>query len=178
MARRVYFAFHYERDIFRVNVVRQSNVVLGAADAGFADKSEYEQVKRKDPQEIARRLREKMKGTSVTAVLIGRETWQREWVAWEIEQSVANKNGLLGVFIHHVSSLGKVEPIAPPPRLPSVPRGVPFPILYWNPRDLGEFSAQVEAAGQRSDRLRAAERAAFQTMLAAKLGKPKNWWDT
>ncbi|ACL64476.1 Domain of unknown function DUF1863 [Anaeromyxobacter dehalogenans 2CP-1] len=178
MARRVYFAFHYERDIFRVNVVRNSNVVLGTTDAGFFDKSEYEEVKRKNPQEIARRLLDKMKGTSVTVVLIGRETWQRSWVAWEIEQSIANKNGLLGVYIHHVSSLGQADPSTPTPPVPAVPRGVLFPIIYWNSRDLSQFAREVEAAGQRSDSLRAAERAAFQLMLAAKLGKKKEWWET
>lgn len=175
MARRVYFAFHFERDIFRVNVVRMSNVVLGTEDAGFFDKSEYEEFKRKNPEEIARRLREKMKGTSVTAVLIGRETWQRPWVAWEIEQSIANKNGLVGVYIHHVSSLGQADPPTPPPRLPAVPSHVPFPVIYWNTRDASQFAAQVEAAGQRSDKLRAADRAAFQAMLARKLGK--SWWE-
>jgi hypothetical protein len=177
MARRVYFAFHYERDIFRVNVVRNSNVVLGTDNAGFFDKSEYEEVKRKNPQDIARRLLEKMKGTSVTVVLIGRETWQRDWVAWEIEQSIANKNGLLGVYIHHVSSLGQADPIAPAPSLPAVPGGVPFPIMYWNTKDLSTFSTQVEAAGQRADALREGDRLAFQRMLAGKLGKSKNWWE-
>jgi hypothetical protein len=178
MARRVYFAFHYERDIFRVNVVRNSNVVLGTEDAGFFDKSEYEEVKRKNPQEIARRLLEKMKGTSVTVVLIGQETWQRDWVAWEIEQSVANKNGLLGVYIHHVSSLGQADPITSTPRLPAVPRGVSFPVIYWNTKDLSEFAAQVEAAGQRADALREDDRLAFQRMLASKLRKNKNWWES
>ena len=171
MARRVYFAFHYERDIFRVNVVRNSNVVLGTTDAGFFDKSEYEEIKRKNPEEIARRLREKMKGTSVTVVLIGRETYQRPWVAWEIEQSVANKNGLLGVYIHHVSSMGQADPLHATPVLPSVARGIPFPVMYWDTRDLRMFATQVEAAGQRSDAQRAPDRAAFQRFLAAKIGK-------
>lgn len=174
MGRRVYFAFHYERDIFRVNVVRNSNVVLGTTDAGFFDKSEYEEVRRKNPEAIARRLREKMNGTSVTAVLIGRETWRRPWVDWEIRESIANKNGLLGVYIHHVSSLGEKDPPHPTPMLPHVPSNVPFPIMFWDSRNLRPFAAQVEAAGQRADALREADRAAFATALAGKLGKP--WW--
>jgi hypothetical protein len=174
MARRVYFAFHYERDIFRVNVVRNSNVVLGTTEAGFFDKSEYDEVKRKNPDEIARRLREKMKGTSVTVVLIGRETWQRPWVAWEIRESIANKNGLLGVYIHHVSSLGYADPPTPTPRVPSVPASVPFPLIYWNTRDLRQFAEQVDVAGRRSDTLRAPDRLPFQTFLARKTGK--SWW--
>jgi hypothetical protein len=174
MARRVYFAFHWD-DIFRVNVVRNSNVVLGTTDAGFFDKSEYEEARRKDPEEIARRLREKMKGTSVTAVLIGRQTWNRPWVDWEIRESIANKNGLLGVYIHHVSSLGQNDPPHPTPMLPHVRAHVPFPTIFWDTRDVSQFARAVEEAGQRSDALRAPDRAAFQRMMAGKLGK--NWWE-
>lgn len=170
MARRVYFAFHFERDIFRANVVRNSNVVRGAEAAGFFDKSEYDEVKRQTPEAIARHLRERMKGTSVTAVLIGRETALRPWVRWEIEQSLANKNGLIGVYIHHLNSVNeRGDPPQMTPPVPSVPWLVTFPLIYWNPQDLGEWAAQVEAAGQRADAARASERLAFQAALAAKL---------
>lgn len=39
MARRVYFAFHYQRDIWRVNQVRKSNVIKGFESAEFIDSS-------------------------------------------------------------------------------------------------------------------------------------------
>jgi hypothetical protein len=38
-----------------------------------------------------------LENTSVTVVLIGTETANRPWVKYEIEQSIARKNGLLGV---------------------------------------------------------------------------------
>ncbi len=171
MARRVYFAFHFERDIFRVNVVRNANVVLGTGRSGFFDKSEYEEVKRKSATEIARRIREKMKGTSVTAVLIGRDTWQRAWVDYEIQESIANNNGLLGVYIHHVSNLGDADPLYPLPPAPRVPRGIPFPTILWDSRDLRPFAVQVEAAGRRADILREPAREAFRAFLAAKIGR-------
>lgn len=176
MARKVYFAFHFERDIFRVNVVRNSNVVLGADQAGFFDQSEYDEVKRKTPDAIARHLRERMKGTTVTAVLIGRETWQRPWVNWEIEQSITNKNGLLGVYIHHVSNLREADLIWDVPPLPTVPAHVPFPVIYWSTSDLSEFAREVEAAGKRADMQRAAEQRALSSLFG--FGTPKNWWET
>ena len=35
MPRKVFFSFHYERDIWRTNVVRNSGIVEGSAAAGF-----------------------------------------------------------------------------------------------------------------------------------------------
>jgi hypothetical protein len=38
-------------------------------------------------------------GTSVTVVLIGAQTSQRKYVDYEIAQSIARGNGLLGIYI-------------------------------------------------------------------------------
>ncbi|MHB8290596.1 MAG: TIR domain-containing protein [Acidimicrobiales bacterium] len=43
-----------------------------------------------------------LKGTSVTAVLVGAETASRPWVNYEIEQSIKRGNGLLGICIHDI----------------------------------------------------------------------------
>jgi hypothetical protein len=40
--------------------------------------------------------------TTVTVVLIGEKTAKRPWVRYEIEQSIARQNGLLGIEIHHL----------------------------------------------------------------------------
>lgn len=47
MAHKVFFSFHYERDIWRTNVVRNSGVVEGSAAAGFHDASLWEEAKKK-----------------------------------------------------------------------------------------------------------------------------------
>jgi hypothetical protein len=44
MARRVFFSFHYERDIWRANVVRKSWVVAGSREAEFIDASLWEKI--------------------------------------------------------------------------------------------------------------------------------------
>jgi hypothetical protein len=100
MARRVFFSFHYQRDLWRANIVRNSSVVEGVAAAGFSDASLWEEAKRKGDAAIKRLINDGLSGTTVTAVLIGAETANREYVTYEIEQSIARGNGLLGVRIH------------------------------------------------------------------------------
>ena len=47
MARRVFFSFHYQRDIFRVNQIRSMPNITGCAAAGFQDASIWEDAKKK-----------------------------------------------------------------------------------------------------------------------------------
>lgn len=101
MARRVFFSFHYERDIWRANVVRNHWLTKGD-DAGFWDASLWEEAKKKGDTAIKKMIDEALKGTSVTAVLIGSETADRRWVIYEIEKSHEKGNGLLGVYIHNI----------------------------------------------------------------------------
>lgn len=105
MARRVFFSFHYDSDIWRANQVRNSNVVVGSEVAGFFDHSEYEEAKKKGADAIKRMILRHLNGTSVAVVLIGTETTNRPWVKYEIEQAIALKNGLLGIRIHHLRTL-------------------------------------------------------------------------
>ena len=104
MARRVFFSFHYERDIWRANVVRKSWVTQpGREDAGFWDASLWENSKRLGNDAIRHLIDEGLKNTSVTAVLIGAETADREWVQYEITESCKRGNGLLGIHIHNIA---------------------------------------------------------------------------
>lgn len=52
----------------------------------------------------------------MTVVLIGAETWNREWVKYEIEESHKRKNGLLGVYINQIDDqYGKADEAGPNP---------------------------------------------------------------
>lgn len=162
MARRVFFAFHYEEDIWRVNQVRQANVVFGVEGAGFYDHSEYEDAKRLGVDGIKRLILRHLENTSVTVVLIGRSTALRPWVRFEIQESIKRKNGLMGIYIHHLR-----KPSDPPPTLltqlaaaelppkPYVPAHIPFPAYKWDPKNLPGFAAVIEEAGKRADAWRA-----------------------
>jgi hypothetical protein len=103
MARRVFFSFHYERDVWRASQVRNSWVTKGGGEAaGFWDAGEWESIKKQGEEAIKRWINRQLKGTSVTVVLIGAETYDREWVRYEIWKSCCEKNGLLGVYIHNI----------------------------------------------------------------------------
>ena len=88
MARRVFFSFHFDNDIWRANQVRNANVVAGADVAGFFDHSEYQDAKKTGNEGIKRMILKHLGNTSVTVVLIGSETASRPWVKYEIEQSI------------------------------------------------------------------------------------------
>ena len=102
MARRVFFSFHYDRDVRRVVQVRNSWVVRKEHEATpFYDKAEFEEVKRRAGG-IEKWIEEQMKNTSVTCVLFGAETYGREWVRYEIKRSHELKKGILAIDIHNV----------------------------------------------------------------------------
>jgi len=101
MARCVFFSFHYA-DIWRVNVVRNSHVVDGIAVAGFQDASLWEEAKKKGDAAVRKMIDQALVGTSVTCVLIGEKTSQRDYVDYEIEKSIERGNGLFGVRIHNI----------------------------------------------------------------------------
>ena len=151
MARRVFFSFHFENDIWRVNQVRNTNVVAGTDRAGFLDHSEYAEAKKKGDEEIKRLIRKKLEGTSVTVVLIGTETSSRPFVQYEIQQSIARNNGLLGIYIHNIEDQDKKTSARG--QKPSVPLGVDFPAYDWD-KDLDRLRREIEAAGKRSDKLK------------------------
>jgi antiphage defense system Thoeris ThsB-like protein len=151
MARRTFFSFHFENDIWRANQVRNCNVVVGTDVAGFFDHSEYEEAKRRGDGVVKSMILNHLQYTTVTVVLIGAETAYRQFVQFEIEESVKRKNGLLGIFIDHLTDQnGRTSWRGP---IPAVPYGVEFPTYAWD-RDVNRFATAIEAAGRRADRLR------------------------
>lgn len=101
--RRVFFSFHYQNDIWRVNQVRQSwryNHENRRETEGFFDGSIWEGSKRTGPESLKALIREGIKNTSVTCVLAGAQTFERRWVRYEIARSVVKGNGLLTVKVH------------------------------------------------------------------------------
>lgn len=102
MTRKVFFSFHYDRDVRRVVQVRNSWVVRPDGDAQpFYDKAEFEEAKKRKGG-IEQWIEEQLKGTSVTVVLFGAETYNREWVRHEIKRSYELKKGILAIDIHNV----------------------------------------------------------------------------
>lgn len=102
MARKVFFSFHYARDVRRIVQVRNSWVIRANSEAQpFYDAAEFEEAKKRAGG-IEKWIEEQLKGTSVTVVLFGAETYDREWVRHEIKRSYELKKGILAVDIHRI----------------------------------------------------------------------------
>lgn len=102
MPRKVFFSFHYERDVRRIQQVRQSWVIReSGATQPFYDKAEFEDAKRRVGG-IEKWIEDQLSGCSVTAVLFGRETYERRWVKHEIKRSYERKMGILAIDIHNI----------------------------------------------------------------------------
>lgn len=107
MARRAFFSFHYTGDINRIGIVRNSWVTKkDRDDAGFWDAADWEAVRKDTDTAIIRWINSQLENTSVTVVLIGKDTSTRPWVNYEIEKSISRGNGILGIYIHKINGLG------------------------------------------------------------------------
>lgn len=145
MARKVFFSFKYE-DVTRAMVVRQSAVTKGEEAAGFIDKADFEKIKKQGDQAIKNWIDAQLKGTTVTAVLVGAETCASRWVKYEIEQSIKRGNGLLGIDISKIKDWdGKTSE-----RCGQIPTGYDFYLWVKNDgyKNLGDWVEKAaKAAG-------------------------------
>lgn len=103
--RKVFFSFHYQNDIWRVNQVRNSwrfqHETQREAE-GFFDASIWERSKRTSDDALKALIREGLTGTSVTCILAGEQTYLRRWVRYEIARSLVKGNGLLVVKVNRL----------------------------------------------------------------------------
>jgi hypothetical protein len=130
MARKVFFSFHYGKDITRANVVRNSWVTKEKGSAGFIDSSLWEEAKTKGDAAIKALIDAQMNGTTVTAVLIGSDTSSRTYVQYEIQKSIAQGNGLVGIYVHNIRNLaGQTAPKG------ANPLSAKYPTYDWEMND-------------------------------------------
>ena len=111
LLRRVFFSYHHQRDIWCVNQVRNHGEIKRMHQAsGYSDGSLKEKNKTEGRASIKRLIDHGMRGSSVTCVLIGKETVRRHWVDYEIFKSIENGKGVFGVFIHGLEdSSGRID---------------------------------------------------------------------
>lgn len=147
MARKVFFSFHYQRDLWRVNVVRNSATVEGVSVAGFQDQSLWEETEKKGVDAVRNLIDKGLEGTSVTVVLIGAETASRTFVSYEIEKSIARGNGLLGVRVNDIKDQsGRTDT---PGAVPVALTKAGVPVYTWEYGRLGEWVEKAYQAAQR-----------------------------
>lgn len=116
MTRRVFFSFHYQRDVWRVNQIRNLPEIIGTSAAGFQDASLWEKAKKEGDTAIKRMIDNALEGTTVTVVCVGNQTANRKYVDYEIIKSLERGNGLVAVQIHHLKN--QFEQIDSPGEIP------------------------------------------------------------
>lgn len=143
--RKVFFSFHYKPDVHRAWVVRNSWVTKeDRTDAGFFDSSVFEAKQRESKDALKNFLRDGMKGTSVTCVLIGSETAVRPWVRYELVRAFERGNGLFGIRIHNIKNLQKVTATSGPNPFEHLAYRVDGERVYWQERNGENWSSYTE----------------------------------
>lgn len=147
MARSTFFSFHYQRDVFRVNQIRNAPNIVGSAAAGFSDASIWENAKKTSDAAIEELIDNGLLGTSVTVVCIGARTEGRKFINYEIQRSIDRNNGILGLHIHGIWAPGGTD----------VKGDVPYKLTAggYNVRtytNLDDLSRWIEAAAKAAGR--------------------------
>lgn len=106
MAKSVFYSFHYERDVHRVQLVRNINALEGQS---LLNSQKWEQIRQSGDRAVESWIAQEMTYKRAVIVLIGRETANRKWVQYEIEKAWADRKPLLGVHIHGLSSMGTTD---------------------------------------------------------------------
>lgn len=135
MARRVFISYQHQDQMKAkgLNLMRYNEHL----DVEFVGRHLLDAVDSTDAAYIGSKIREQIKGSSATIVLIGEHTADSDWVPREIVWSLAKNplNGLVGI---------RIDPDA---EIPAELTDAGAEILDWNvPGDVHEFDAAIERA--------------------------------
>jgi hypothetical protein len=97
--RQVFYSFHYDNDVMRVQLIRNMGALDGNAPVSA---NEWETIKRNGDKAIQKWIDVNMDYRSCVIVLIGQETANRKWVKSEIQKAWNDRKGLLGIYIHNL----------------------------------------------------------------------------
>lgn len=96
--RQVFYSFHFDNDVMRVQQIRNIGAIEGNTPVSA---NEWEEA-RKRPGAIEKWIDDNMKYRSCVLVLVGEDTANRPWVKYEIKKAWADGKGLLGIYIHNI----------------------------------------------------------------------------
>lgn len=97
--RQVFYSFHFDNDVMRVQQIRNIGAIEDNKPASVND---WEEVKKKGKAGIEKWIDDNMNYRSCVVVLIGEETAERPWVKYEIKKAWEERKGLLGIYIHNI----------------------------------------------------------------------------
>lgn len=97
--RQIFYSFHYDNDVFRVQQIRN----MGALEENTpVSSNEWETVKKGGDKAVEKWIDDNMKNRTCVIVLIGEKTSERPWVKYEIEKAWNDGKGVLGIYIHNL----------------------------------------------------------------------------
>lgn len=146
MARRIFISYQHE-DRMKAkgfNLLKWNKNV----DLEFSGRHLLDPVDSKNEEYIKSKVLEQLKGTSVTVVLLGKETHDSDWVKWEIEKSLdkENPNGILGIRLDDNAPLPEGSPVA------DALKSSGAEIIDWDPH---EFQDAIDRAAISAGRIQA-----------------------
>lgn len=97
--RQIFYSFHYDNDVFRVQQIRNMGVLEGNEPVSV---NAWETVKKAGGKAIEKWIDDNLKYKSCVVVLIGVDTHKRPWIKYEIKKAWKEKKGLVGIYIHNL----------------------------------------------------------------------------
>jgi len=99
MAKRVFYSFHFDNDVMRVQQIRNIGSI---EDNSPVSPQKWEEVRRGGDSAIEKWIDDNMSGKSSVVVLVGSDTANRPWVKHEIVKGWNDGKGVLGIRIHNI----------------------------------------------------------------------------
>ena len=119
-------------------------------DVDFVGRHLLDPVKSNNKQYVDTKIREQIKGSSVTFVLIGKDTKKSEYQPFEIEQSLAKDkpNGILGIKLDKSVNLPKDSAVG------QLLHDAGAEIIDWDPNKFGEAIERAAIAAGRAAKIK------------------------
>lgn len=99
MKRKVFYSFHFDNDVMRVQQIRNMGLLEGDEPVS---PNTWEQIKRTD-QGVKNWIDSNLNGKSCLVVLIGSQTANRPWVQYELKRAWEQGKALVGIYIHRLN---------------------------------------------------------------------------
>lgn len=99
MPKRIFYSFHFDNDVMRVQLIRNIGSIEGNKPV---TPNKWEEIKNTGSNKIKEWIEDNMKGKSCVVVLVGEDTANRKWVKYEIKKAWEDGKGLLGIYIHNI----------------------------------------------------------------------------
>lgn len=104
MAKKIFYSFHFDNDVMRVQQIRNIGSIEGNKPAS---PQKWEEVKKSGDSAVKDWIDDNMKHKSCVVVLIGEDTASRKWVKYEIKKAWNDGKGLIGIYIHNIKCARK-----------------------------------------------------------------------